>query len=168
MCAGIVIVLIICVSNYAYSQAQSQSPSINLIDKSHIWRPFGGAKVSQSDFGLLIQVASSGMGKTFDRGVLITKMPHMLVPYHFAVDYLTNAFGNFSYFIEIRDIVGAKHVIWNAALTNNRDLEQGIFILPTSLTDKMVELRIYVVAETKGSGMMFIKAASLSPTYAGP
>lgn len=148
-----------------YAEAQSPPVTLNLLDKNHLWKPFGSAKVSQSDLGLLVSVNSGYKGKLFSRAILDLPIPPPTVPTHLSLYYSAlSESGNTSFYIEIRENNTDK-VVWTTSLEKSPILINKLFLLPPDISKFAVQVRLYVITDSPGYNELYVKEAKLSPIF---
>jgi len=147
----------ILISNVLYPSSQSRQ--INLIDKTHIWSSFNNAVLNQENDTLTIKVNTNDDRKLYNRAFLPIHLNNTSrEPLFLTLDYFPQSIkGNGTFFAEIRDKTSSK-ILWSSRL-NNPDGQStiGTFFLPIDVSNRPVELRLYIITQGTGEHSLTIK-----------
>jgi hypothetical protein len=148
---------------YYYHPAHAQL--INLIDKDHIWKPVSYTKVLQSNGRLNITTITNYPGKEFNRAVLQTQINNNLTekrPLLLSMKYASKSFyGKATFVAEIRDNNVSK-ILWDSFLNDTKgNFTNPSFILPSNITGKPIQLRLYTITDGHGLHNLSIRNATI-------
>jgi hypothetical protein len=136
-----------------------QIRQINLVDKTHMWSSFNNALLNQKNDTLTIKVDTNNDRIVYNRAFLplhlnnTSKEPLLLT-----LDYFPKSIkGNATFLAEIRDKTSSK-ILWSSRL-NNPDGKSTIetFFLPSDVSNRPVELRLYILTQGAGEHSLTIK-----------
>lgn len=139
-----------------------KTSSINLLEKNKIWKPVNYAKALQGEDQLVIVVYTEDENKVYNRAYLQTQFNATKTPIILSLDYISKSLaGNATFYAEIRDI--QQNRLWDGVLDYARgNPVSKSFILPKSILDKPIELRLYVVSDGAGSHTLTVTRAQIS------
>ena len=148
-----------------YKYTPSPIGSIDLIDKGHIWRPFGQTTVVQNVHDLILAAGTDRNETIYNRAYLQTEIKLAEKPLLLSVEYeVETKIGEASYSVEIRDIKD-NNIVFNGLLNSTSSgTSTETFILPGNLVNKPVEFRIYIVTEGPGQHSISIKKVGVMYT----
>ena len=166
-----IILLFIITFTGQWSPALAQNADINLLGQNSTWHPFSAAIVSQNDTSLEILVATNHTDKLWNRAYLPIRI---LAPTNttnssvqLTLEYASKSYvGNGSFLAQVRDN-STSAIIWTSPLNNtNGQLFNKTFTLPSSILNKVVEVRLYATSTGPGEHTLEVKKATMSFTNA--
>lgn len=150
-----------------WSPALAQNADINLLGQNSTWRPFSAAIVSQNDTSLEILVVTDNTDKLWNRAYLpiriLSSTNSTNSSVNFTLEYASKSYvGNASFLAEVRDN-SSNAIIWSFTLNNtNGQLFNKSFNLPSSILNKVVEVRFYVASTGPGEHTFQVQKAIMS------
>ena len=125
----------------------------NLTDENHIWKPFKPTYVSQLTGNLVISIITENPKKIFNRAFLQTQLnssinaPPILTLDYASKDILHPPNRKPVSIVEIRGDNNSK-ILWSAYLDDKSGkLRNDSFLLPSSVLNKPIEFRLYIITE---------------------
>jgi aldose sugar dehydrogenase len=125
----------------------------NLADENHYWKPFFHTNVTQTNGNLTISIINNYTQKVFNRAFLQTQLnTSTIAPPILTLDYASKHLlyppaRKPIFVIEIRDIK-SNNILWSAFLNETSGkLLNDAFMLPSSVLNKPIEFRLYIITE---------------------
>jgi hypothetical protein len=125
----------------------------NLTDDNHNWKPFKPTYVSQMNGNLVISIITENPKKIFNRAFLQTQVnSSIIVPPILTLDYASKDILHPPNrkpvsIVEIRGDNNSK-ILWSAFLNDTSGkLRNDLFLLPSSVLNKPIEFRLYIITE---------------------
>jgi hypothetical protein len=125
----------------------------NLTDEHHNWKPSKSTNVTQTNGNLTISIITENPKKIFNRAFLQTQVnSSIIVPPILTLDYASKDILHPPNrkpvsIVEIRGDNNSK-ILWSAFLNDTSGkLRNDLFLLPSSVLNKPIEFRLYIITE---------------------
>ena len=149
---------------------------LNLLDKqNYVWKAEDDAEVIQNDSGLSIKVDTDKGDKTYNRAYLQAELnfPDLRdendreKPLLLSLDYVAESKeGNATFAGDMIEIGNDAQNSSNFTFPLQSQAEEGritseIFVVPKNMTNKLIELRLFVITDEPGSHSLNIEKANI-------
>ena len=148
------------------SNAGSRDYALNLIDKTHIWKPRNYAKISQNGGELIINVNTKNTNKIYNGAFLQTELAPPERPLLLTLEYASKPHvGNASFQAEIKDNNAGHKTLWKSPLNNTSgNFTKKSFILHEDIFGRPLEFILYLTTDGPGKHTLSIKNIKITYT----